>query len=60
MDVVIPYVNGMDAEWRMSYALNAGGHVDEKRYYDWGTLKYVLRGFLVGFAVAKVIVSESN
>lgn len=44
MDAVIPYVNSMDAEWRMSYALNAGGHVNEQQYFDWGTLKYVLRG----------------
>lgn len=64
MDAVIPYVNSMDAEWRMSYALNAGGHVNEQQYFDWGTLKYVLRGIEENMPFIKnvflIVASESQ
>lgn len=44
MDAVITYVNGADPEWRKSYEKALGIRTNEKRYRDWGTLKYLLRG----------------
>ena len=44
MDAVITYVNGSDPLWQADYAAFAGEPVLEKRYRDWGTLRYLLRG----------------
>lgn len=44
MDAVITFVNGADPEWRESYRRATGVPVNEKRFRDWGTLKYLLRG----------------
>ena len=44
MDVVITYVNGLDPVWQKEYSDAVGGTVLSKRYRDWGTLKYLLRG----------------
>lgn len=44
MDIVITYVNGMDAEWQADYARCIGTETLAKRYRDWGTLPYLLRG----------------
>lgn len=44
MDVVITYVNGLDPVWQKEYSDAVGGSVLSKRYRDWGTLKYLLRG----------------
>lgn len=45
MDIVITYVNGLDPEWQESYASTVGMDTfRSKRYRDWGTLKYLLRG----------------
>ena len=44
MDVVITYVNGLDPVWQKDYAEYVGGVVMEKRFRDWGTLRYLLRG----------------
>lgn len=44
MDAVITYVNGLDPQWRKEYAEAVGGEAMVKRYRDWGTLKYLLRG----------------
>ncbi len=44
MDVVITYVDGLDPLWRQSYETCLGKVLLEKRYRDWGTLKYLLRG----------------
>ena len=44
MDAVITYVNGLDPVWRESYETYVGGSSAGKRYRDWGTLKYLLRG----------------
>lgn len=44
MDVVITYVDGRDAAWRASYEATVGAIEPEKRFRDWGTLKYLLRG----------------
>ena len=44
MDAVITYVDGLDPQWQAEYASAVGGSVLSKRYRDWGTLKYLLRG----------------
>lgn len=44
MDVVVTYVDGNDPVWRRSFEECLGIPVREKRYRDWGTLKYLFRG----------------
>ena len=44
MDAVITYVNGLDPVWLEEYASAVGGQALSKRYRDWGTLRYLLRG----------------
>ena len=44
MDAVITYVNGLDPVWQEEYSSSVGGVALSKRYRDWGTLKYLLRG----------------
>ena len=44
MDVVITYVDGNDPVWKQDYEKTTNVPVMEKRFRDWGTLKYLLRG----------------
>ena len=44
MDAVITYVNGLDPVWRSDYERYTKVPVLEKRFRDWGTLRYLLRG----------------
>ena len=44
MDIVITYVDGNDPVWQADYEKFAGVPVLAKRFRDWGTLKYLLRG----------------
>lgn len=44
MDAVITYVNGQDPFWIQDYEKAVGTKVNAKRFRDWGTLKYLLRG----------------
>jgi len=45
MDAVITYVNGLDPIWLKEYGAAVGMQTMlEKRFRDWGTLKYLLRG----------------
>ena len=44
MDAILTYVNGLDPAWQKEYADAIGGEAMAKRYRDWGTLKYLLRG----------------
>lgn len=44
MDAVITYVNGNDPVWKRDYEKYTNVPVMEKRFRDWGTLKYLLRG----------------
>ncbi len=44
MDVVITYVDGNDPAWQRDYEKYADVPVLQKRFRDWGTLKYLLRG----------------
>lgn len=43
MDIVITYVNGLDPEWQQDYKDTVGGEILEKRFRDWGTLRYLFR-----------------
>ena len=44
MDAVITYVDGLDQIWQAEYASAVGGEILAKRYRDWGTLRYLIRG----------------
>lgn len=44
MDIVITYVNGLDPEWQKDYGRYTNTPILEKRFRDWGTLKYLFRG----------------
>lgn len=44
MDAVITYVNGLDPLWQQDYVEAVGEKANVKRFRDWGTLKYLLRG----------------
>lgn len=44
MDAVITYVNGHDPLWLEDYRQYVDSSVNAKRFRDWGTLKYLLRG----------------
>lgn len=44
MDIVITYVNGLDPVWQRDYEQYTNQPVLEKRFRDWGTLRYLFRG----------------
>lgn len=44
MDAVITYVDGNDPVWKRDYEKYTNVPVMQKRFRDWGTLKYLLRG----------------
>lgn len=44
MDVVITYVNGLDPVWREEYSKALNIPALDKRFRDWGTLRFLLRG----------------
>lgn len=44
MDIVITYVNGNDPIWQADYQKYTNIPILQKRFRDWGTLKYLLRG----------------
>jgi len=44
MDAVITYVDGLDPLWQADYEKWVGKSILAKRFRDWGTLKYLLRG----------------
>ena len=44
MDIVITYVNGLDPVWQEDYEKYTNQPVLEKRFRDWGTLRYLFRG----------------
>lgn len=47
MDIVITYVDGNDPVWKRDYEKYTNVPVMDKRFRDWGTLKYLLRGIQV-------------
>ena len=44
MDIVITYVDGLAPVWQKSYEEYTNTPILEKRFRDWGTLKYLFRG----------------
>lgn len=44
MDIVITFVNGLDPVWQREYEEYTNTPILEKRFRDWGTLKYLFRG----------------
>ena len=44
MDIVITYVNGLDPVWQQDYERYTNIPILEKRFRDWGTLRYLFRG----------------
>lgn len=47
MDIVITYVDGNDPVWQQDYQKYTNVPMMQKRFRDWGTLKYLLRGIEV-------------
>ena len=47
MDIVITYVNGLDPLWQKDYEKHTNIPVLTKRFRDWGTLRYLMRGIEV-------------
>ena len=47
MDIVITYVNGLDPVWQKDYERYTNQPVLEKRFRDWGTLRYLFRSIEV-------------
>lgn len=44
MDIVITYVDGLDPLWQKEYEQHTNIPILEKRFRDWGTLRYLFRG----------------
>ena len=44
VDIVITYVDGLDPVWQRDYEKYTNRPVLEKRFRDWGTLRYLFRG----------------
>ena len=55
MDVVITYVNGLDPVWRNDYEKCTKIPLLEKRFRDWGTLKYIFRGIEVNMPFVRKV-----
>ena len=55
MDVVITYVNGLDPVWRSEYERCTNTPILEKRFRDWGTLKYLFRGIEVNMPFVRKV-----
>ena len=51
MDIVITYVNGLDPIWQKEYSEFTNTPILEKRFRDWGTLKYLFRGIAKNMVV---------
>ena len=47
MDVVITYVDGFDPLWQKDYEEHTNIPILAKRFRDWGTLRYLMRGIEV-------------
>lgn len=47
MDLVITYVNGQDPEWQRDYERYVSAPIEAKRFRDWATLRYLMRGIEV-------------
>ena len=55
MDIVITYVNGLDPVWQREYEEHTNQPVLEKRFRDWGTLRYLFRGIAENMAFVRKV-----
>jgi hypothetical protein len=55
MDVVITYVNGLDPLWQKDYMEYTNTPILEKRFRDWGTLRYLMRGIAVNMPFVRKV-----
>ncbi|MBQ2026818.1 MAG: hypothetical protein II214_02845 [Alistipes sp.] len=55
MDIVITYVNGLDPVWQRDYEKHTNQPVLEKRFRDWGTLRYLFRGIAENMAFIRKV-----
>jgi hypothetical protein len=55
MDVVITYVDGLDPLWQKDYEKHTKTPILEKRFRDWGTLRYLLRGIEVNMPFVRKV-----
>lgn len=55
MDIVITYVNGLDPIWQADYEKYTNQPVLEKRFRDWGTLRYLFRGIAENMAFVRKV-----
>ena len=63
MDIVITYVNGLDPIWQRDYERFTNQPVLEKRFRDWGTLRYLFRGIAENMPFIRkvhLVVSHDN
>ena len=64
MDVVITYVDGLDPLWQKDYEEHTNIPILEKRFRDWGTLRYLMRGVAVNMPFIRkvhlVVASDSQ
>lgn len=63
MDVVITYVDGNDPAWQQDYVKYTDVPLLQKRFRDWGTLKYLLRGIEVNMSFIRnvyLVVSHTS
>ena len=55
MDVVITYVDGLDPLWQKDYEKHTNIPILEKRFRDWGTLRYLMRGIEVNMPFVRKV-----
>ena len=55
MDVVITYVDGLDPLWQGDYEKHTNITILEKRFRDWGTLRYLMRGIEVNMPFVRKV-----
>lgn len=55
MDIVITYVNGQDPVWQREYERYVTAPIEVKRFRDWGTLRYLMRGIEVNMPFVRKV-----
>ena len=64
MDIVITYVNGLDSLWQKEYERHTNTPILEKRFRDWGTLRYLFRSIATNMSFIRrvhlIVAQESQ
>ena len=64
MDIVITYVNGLDPLWQKEYEQHTNTPILEKRFRDWGTLRYLFRSIATNMSFIRrvhlIVAQESQ